>query len=68
FKVLYKRSKNLNDRIDQLENRVSKAELKIEVLNDDIEEIKMIRSELNQARIDIGVIKQLLQEQNNKGA
>ncbi|MGQ6414988.1 hypothetical protein ACUNFL_25735, partial [Serratia sp. IR-2025] len=67
FKVLYKRSKNLNDRIDQLENRVSKAELKIEVLNDDIEEIKMIRTELNQARIDIGVIKQLLQEQN-KGA
>ncbi|AWQ48908.1 TPA: hypothetical protein ACQVLA_004681 [Serratia marcescens] len=68
FKVLYKRSKNLNDRIDQLENRVSKAELKIEVLNDDIEEIKMIRTELNQARIDIGVIKQLLQEQKNKGA
>uniref|UniRef100_UPI001F1526F4 DUF4988 domain-containing protein n=1 Tax=Serratia marcescens TaxID=615 RepID=UPI001F1526F4 len=67
FKVLYKRSKNLNDRIDQLENRVSKAELKIEVLNDDIEEIKMIRTELNQARIDIGVIKKLL-EQNNKGA
>ena len=67
FKVLSKRSKNLNDRIDQLENRVQKAELKLEVLNDDIEEIKMIRAELSEARIDIGVIKQLL-EQNNKGA
>ena len=66
FKVLSKRSKNLNDRIDQLENRVQKAELKLEVLNDDIEEIKMIRAELSEARIDIGVIKQLL-EQNNKG-
>ncbi|PTA80830.1 hypothetical protein [Serratia sp. Nf2] len=67
FKVLSKRSKNLNDRIDQLENRVQKAELKLEVLNDDIEEIKAIRTELSEARIDIGVIKQLL-EQNNKGA
>ncbi|WP_440482861.1 hypothetical protein [Serratia marcescens] len=67
FKVLSKRSKNLNDRIDQLENRVQKAELKLEVLNDDIEEIKMIRAELSEARIDIGVIKKLL-EQNNKGA
>ncbi|MGQ6631217.1 hypothetical protein ACUNDV_26255 [Serratia sp. IR-2025] len=67
FKVLSKRCKNLNDRIDQLENRVQKAELKLEVLNDDIEEIKMIRAELSEARIDIGVIKQLL-EQNNKGA
>ncbi|HCA9839062.1 hypothetical protein [Klebsiella pneumoniae] len=53
------------ERIEQLESKVSAAEIMIGELRDDVEEIKEIRDVLTDVKLDIREIKTLL---NNKGA
>ncbi|EMQ0911353.1 hypothetical protein RH430_003378 [Raoultella ornithinolytica] len=65
FKVWMDRRKMMFTCIEQLESKVSTAEMRISELRDDVEEIKEIREVLTDVKLDIREIKTLL---NNKGA
>ncbi|HDS8977250.1 TPA: hypothetical protein QHR34_004093 [Raoultella ornithinolytica] len=65
FKSWLNSRKDMVFRIEQLETKVSTAEIRISELRDDVDEIKEIREVLTDVKLDIREIKTLL---NNKGA
>uniref|UniRef100_UPI0031DAE98F hypothetical protein n=1 Tax=Klebsiella sp. TaxID=576 RepID=UPI0031DAE98F len=60
FKVWMDRRKMMFTRIEQLESKVSTAEMRISELRDDVDEIKEIREVLTDVKLDIREIKTLL--------
>lgn len=65
FRMWVNSRREMVERIEQLESKVSAAEIMIGDLRDDVEEIKEIRDVLTDVKLDIREIKTLL---NNKGA
>ncbi|EJD6390026.1 TPA: DUF2746 domain-containing protein [Klebsiella pneumoniae] len=65
FRMWVNSRRDMVERIEQLESKVSAAEIMIGELRDDVEEIKEIRDVLTDVKLDIREIKTLL---NNKGA
>lgn len=57
--------KEINDKINALEARLLAAEFKIDELTDDIEEVKTIRDDLGEVKLDIREIKTLLKNNIN---
>lgn len=64
FRMWVNSRRDMVERIEQLESKVSAAEIMIGELRDDVEEIKEIRDVLTDVKLDIREIKTLL---NNKG-
>jgi hypothetical protein len=60
FKGYFRHQKNFNDRISVLEQKVQVVELTILDLRDDVEEIKKIKDDLSDVKLDIREIKTLL--------
>ncbi|HGF9808076.1 TPA: hypothetical protein ACJEWJ_005786 [Klebsiella quasipneumoniae] len=65
FKTWLNGRNDMVERIEELETKVSTAEIRISELRDDVDEIKEIREVLTDVKLDIREIKTLL---NNKGA